>query len=602
MRIMFMVFMLLLAGANIAVSQPIVYPDSTKIEKLFDDYFREYIKLNPEEASQLGLPKDWGYYYDRTSFNDVSDEGIEANYNLFKKYLDELKKIDTTKITGSQNIDRKILVWFLATQLEGEKFALHRYYIDHLTGAHSQLTNVLTEYHTIGDLPDAYDYLRRLEKIPLRLIQSIQQIDSQEKLGIRPPIFIIDRVITSMEDFKKPEPKENVLYADFKNKLTSLKDIDSSTSERLCHQAELSIKEKVYPAYDEFIKRLKVSVENSDSIPGVWKLPEGDNYYQYCLKSQTTSSITSEQLYQMGINEVKSLQDKARILLDSVGIKESPVYGEMMRQYWTTWDSSAVKDKFFYPEGPKKREMILSDYKSLIATAQMRLSEAFSYIPKTKVTVEPVPEYREKSGLTSYEPASLDGKRKGVFYINMMNSLAKPSMPSLTYHETIPGHHYQIALQQEFTQKRMFKNLLYFNGFVEGWAMYSEDLCAELGWLPDVYSRIAELNSQLFRAVRIVVDAGIHYKRWSKKQTEKYMEDNLGWSSDTEIDRYIVWPGQATCYTLGKLKIMELREKAKKELGPKFSLKNFHMMVLENGSLPLELLEEIVDDYVNRSK
>jgi len=175
-------------------------------------------------------------------------------------------------------------------------------------------------------------------------------------------------------------------------------------------------------------------------------------------------------------------------------------------------------------------------------------------------------------------------------------------MRTLVYHETVPGHHYQIALQQELTQKHLFKNLLYFNGFVEGWAMYAQALAGEIGWLPDNYSRLSELNSQLFRAVRIVVDAGIHYKKWSKEEALKYMQDNLGWSSDSEIDRYTVWPGQATCYTLGKLKIMELREKAKDELGPKFDLKDFHMVVLENGGLPLDLLEEIVDDYVIRNK
>jgi len=602
MKQIFLTTLLLLVCANIAVSQQSIYPDSAKIEKLFDDYFREYIMLNPEEASQLGLPKEWGYYYNRSGFNDISDVGIKANYDLSKKYLDELKKIDPTKITNSHKVDAQMLRWYLETVLEGEKFIDHRYYIDHLSGAHSQVTNVLTEYHTIGDLEDANDYLARLGNIPTRLIQAKERIDIQEKKGIRPPIFIIDRVIASMEDFKKPVPKENVLYVDFKNKLTSLKEIDSVTSERLCHQAESTIREKIYPAYEEFIKRMRLSSQEADSIPGAWKLPDGDKYYQYCLKFQTTSSLTSEQVYQLGQKEVKSLQDKAKVLLDSLGIKGDKTYGELMNKYWETWESPDLKDKFYYPDIPERRQMILRDYQFLIDTTMLLLPKAFSYIPKTKVIVQPVPEYQEKGGLTYYEPASLDGKRKGTFYINMMHPPNKPGMRSLTYHETVPGHHYQIAVQQELSQKRMFKNLLFLNGFVEGWAMYAEDLAAELGWLPDIYSRISELNSQLFRAVRIVVDAGIHYKKWSKEEVKKYMEDNLGWSSDTEIDRYIVWPGQACSYTIGKLKIMELRNKAQKELGPKFNLKEFHMIVLENGSLPLELLEEKVEDYITRNK
>jgi uncharacterized protein (DUF885 family) len=184
----------------------------------------------------------------------------------------------------------------------------------------------------------------------------------------------------------------------------------------------------------------------------------------------------------------------------------------------------------------------------------------------------------------------------------MTYTTAKPGMRSLTYHETVPGHHYQISLQQELTQNRMFKNLYFIPGFGEGWAMYVQNLAMELGWLPDIYSRIAELNSQLFRAVRIVVDAGIHHKKWTKEQAAEYMQDNLGWSSVNEIDRYIVWPGQACSYTIGRLKIQELRDKAKKELGPKFDLKDFHMTLLENGSLPLDLLEDIVEDYISKNR
>jgi uncharacterized protein (DUF885 family) len=506
--------------------------------------------------------------------------------------------VDVTKISKSQNIDLKILKWYLETQLEGEKFAFHRYFIDHLSGAHSQVTNVLTEYHTITDLQDANDYLARLEKIPLRLEQTQKQIDAQEKKGIRPPIFITNRLIASMEEFIQPKPKANLLYQDFDRKLALLSSIDPSASENLRRKAEVTIREKVYPAYDNLIKSLKIYPPDADSIPGVWKLTDGDEYYQYCLKSQTTSPLTSEQVYQLGLKEVKSLQGKAKLLLDSLGIKGNKTYGELMNDYWAMWKYPENKDKFNYPEVPGSRQAILHDYQSYIDSAQLRLPEAFRYVTKTKVMVQAVPEYKEQGGLTYYEPASLDGKRKGVFYVNLSDYPSKPGLRTLVYHETIPGHHYQIALQQELTQKHLFKNLLYFNGFVEGWAMYAQALAGEIGWLPDIYSRLSELNSQLFRAVRIVVDAGIHYKRWSKQQALKYMEYNLGWSSDSEIDRYTVWPAQATCYTLGKLKIMELREKAKDELGPKFDLKDFHMVVLENGSLPLDLLEEIVDDYI----
>jgi uncharacterized protein (DUF885 family) len=584
-----------LALFSLVSGQPFENPDSTKIEKVFDDYFREFIRLNPEEASQLGLPRESGYDYNRDGLDDLSDGGIKANYNLARKYLNSLAKIDKAKITSSQRIDAAMLEWLLGVQLEGEKYVDHRYYIDHLFGVHSQITNLLTEYHTIDDLQDANDYLKRLEKYPLRLKQTLRRIDSQEKKGIYPPVFIIERVKFQMNDFLQAQPDSNLLYLDFKGKLVS---IDPATAEGLCKKARQILEGKIYPAYAEFIQRLKLSSAKADSSAGVWKLPDGEKYYAYCLKMQTTSSLSPEQVYQLGQEEVKSLQEQTRLLLDSLGIRGDRTYGELIREYWALWNNSENCDRFYYPDTPDRNQIILGDYQSLIDSTWKKLPELFSYLPRTKVLVQPVPEFKEAGGLTYYEPASLDGKRKAVFYVNMLQPLPKPNMRTLTYHETIPGHHYQIALQQELTQNRMFKNLWFLSGFGEGWAMYVEDLARESGWLPDIYSRIAELNSQLFRAVRIVVDAGIHYKRWTKEQAASYMQDNLGWSSSAEIDRYIVWPGQACSYTLGKLKIMQLREKAKKELGSKFDIKDFHMRVLENGSLPLEILEKVVDDYI----
>jgi uncharacterized protein (DUF885 family) len=593
--------LLLCVVASVLVCQSAANQESAKIEKLFDDYFREYIALNPEEASELGLSRESGYQYDRDALNDKSAGGLRANFDLAARYLDQLREIDPNRITKSQRIDAEILTWFLETQLEGEKFAYHKYYIDHLFGVHHQLVNLLTSHHTIQSLQDANDYLKRLEKIPLHLRQVRDRIDTQEEKGIGTPVFIIQRVIADMEGFTEPEPEDNLLYVNFTDKLGSVEGFNPSTIEGLSSQAESIISDQVYPAYDEFVQRLKVSIENADSLAGTWKLPNGEEYYAYSLKYHTSSSMTPAEVFQLGLKEVKRLQDECGFLLDTLGIPDGETFGERMSQYRSTWRTPELEDKFYYPEGDKKRQMVLGDYQSLLDGALARLPEAFSYIAKTPVKVEPVPEYKEQTGLTYYEPASLDGKRKATFHVNMGYTMAKPGMPSLVYHETIPGHHYQFAVQQELTQGRMFKNLFFITGFAEGWAMYVQSLAMELGWLPDVYARIEELNSQLFRAVRVVVDAGIHSQKWSKETALQYMQNNLGWSSPNEVDRYIVWPGQACSYTIGRLKIMELREKAQKELGPKFDLKEFHMTVLENGSLPLDLLEEIVEDYIAAS-
>lgn len=594
--------LVLLAGASLALVQPAASQDSLKIENLFDNYFREYLRLNPEKGTELGLPKESKYRFDRAGLNDRSDAGIKANYDLARKYLEQLRQIDDTKITPSQEIDAKILTWFLEIKLEEEKFTDHIYQIDHLTGVHSQLTNLLTEYHTIEDVQDAEDYLKRMEKIPISLRQVMERLDIQEGKDIRPPVYIIERVIADMAEFKKPESKFNLLYLDLMDKLAAVQSINRSIQGTFGRRARSIIQGQIYPTYDEFMMRLRASEQYADSLPGLWKLPDGKEYYAYSLKLQTSTSMSPKKVFKLGQKEVKALQEKARVLLDSLGVRGDTTFGALMSKYRATWQDSSIRDKFYYPEGEETREIVLSDYQHLLGNALARLPQAFGYMIKTPVTVEPVPEYKEGSGLTYYEPASLDGKRKATFHVNMGWVFSKPGMVSLTYHETIPGHHYQFAVQQELTQGRMFKNLFFITGFAEGWAMYAQGLAMELGWLPDIYARIAELNSQLFRAVRIVVDAGIHYKKWSKDETRQYMYDNLGWSSDNEIDRYTVWPGQACSYTIGRLKIMELRDKAKKELGPKFDLKDFHMTVLENGSLPLDLLEEIVDDYISTTK
>ncbi|MGB2770133.1 MAG: DUF885 domain-containing protein [Candidatus Zixiibacteriota bacterium] len=602
MKKLLLASLLVLAGIYVPLVQSASCQDSLKIENLFDNYFREYLRLNPEKGTELGLPKESPYKFDRGGLNDVSYAGINANYDLSRKYLDQLKGIDPAKITRSQNIDARILTWFLEIQLEEEKFADHKYQIDHLFGVHSQLTNLLTEYHTIEDIQDAEDYLKRMEKIPISLRQVMERLDAQEGKGIRPPVDIIERVIADMGAFKKPESKFNLLYLDLMEKLAAVQNINRSIRENLGRKARSTLQRSIYPTYDEFMMRLRASAQYADSLPGLWKLPDGDKYYAYCLKFHTSSVMSPKKVFKLGQKEVKALQKKARILLDSLGISGDTTFGALMSQYRATWQDPYIKNKFYYPEGERMRQMVLRDYQRLLDSALVRLPEAFSYMVKTPVTVEAVPEHREGSGLTYYEPASLDGKRKATFHVNMGYTFAKPNMPSLLYHETVPGHHYQFAVQQELTHGRMFKNLFFITGFAEGWAMYVQSLAMELGWLPDIYSRLAELNSQLFRAVRIVVDAGIHYKKWTKDEARQSMYDNLGWSSDNEIDRYTVWPGQACSYTIGRLKIMELRDKAKKKLGPEFDLKDFHMTVLENGSLPLELLEEIVDNYISMRK
>jgi uncharacterized protein (DUF885 family) len=593
---------LLLAIAGQVSGQSAEPSDSSRIEAIFDGYFRDFITLNPESGTQLGLARASGYSFDRGGLNDLSDAGIKANSDLNKRYVKLLDEIDTTHISRQQRIDAAILHWWLRLQIEGDRFIDHKYAIDHLFGVHSSIVSLMTEYHTIETQQDILDYLSRLERIPVRIRQECRRIERQESQSIRPSASVIGRFIGSIEEFVAAKPTENILVASFETRLGAVTGIDPAQSRKLLERAAEIVEKEIYPAYTELFAAARLSLANADSVGGVWKLPNGDEYYRYCLKSFLTTPVEPDELFRLGEKQVAHLQKLGRSLLDSLGISGDKPYGELVREYWEYQKKPEIADIFAYPDTPEKRKLILADYTSILRDATARLPEAFAYVPKTPAQVLPVPEYKEQGGLTYYEPASLDGKRPATFYINMLSPLAKPSMRSLTYHETVPGHHYQLAVQQELTEKRMFKNLYFLSGFGEGWAMYCEDLAAELGWLPDIYSRLAENNSQLFRAVRVVADVGLHSRKWTRDQTLQYFKDNLGWSSETEIDRYSVWPGQAPSYNYGKLKIQELREKARQQLGPKFDLKAFHMVVVENGSVPLELLERMVEDYVARAR
>ncbi len=597
---------IILAGLILCLAQPgpaqnAANQDSLALEKTFDQFFRDYIALRPEIGSYLGLSRQMGYAFDRSRLDDISPDGDRAYLNLLKGYIKKLGQAYKGRITAQQKIDVENLKWQLTVEVRLYENIDNRYVVNHLNGVQNATINTLKDYHPINELRDAEDYLARMERIPAKIDQAMSNLTRQEKKGISAPAFIAERVIAGIDEFTGPAPNQNLLYNDFRDKISTVKSIDPATAADLCRKAEQLIGDSIYPAYRKFRTRVEESRQKADNRAGVWKLPKGSTYYNHCLTYETSVKLSPEQVHQLGLNEVKVLQQRCLVLLDSLGIRGDKSFGKLMEEYWDFLGKPEIKEKISYPQDSSSRAVVLKDYQALIDNAFLLLPQAFSYIPKTKVMALPVPPHKEKGGLTTYSPAPLDGTRKASFDVNLSWLPDKPDMAPLTFHETVPGHHYQIALQQELCQNRMYRNIFWISGFGEGWAMYAQDLACELGWLPDIHSRIAEINSQLFRAVRIVLDTGIHLKKWDKQQALTYMKENLGWASKNEVDRYVVWPGQACSYTLGKIKIKELRERTRAKLGNEFDLKEFHRIVLENGSLPLDVLEKKVDAYIKAS-
>jgi uncharacterized protein (DUF885 family) len=329
---------------------------------------------------------------------------------------------------------------------------------------------------------------------------------------------------------------------------------------------------------------------------GVWRLPDGDAYYAYALRHHTTTDLTPEEVHQLGLKEVARIQSEMRKLFAGQGIAHNESFGEMQRAYWASLQN---KPELGYPDTPESRKQVLADYLHIIEEAQKNIKDVFDVTPKTPIKVEAVPQYQQNSSPGAYyQPPALDGSRPGIFYVNLANLPSKTGMQTLAYHEGVPGHHFQLAVQRETQGIPTFQKALGFTAHLEGWALYTEKLARELGFYKDAYTKLGNLWSELFRASRLVLDTGIHYKRWTRDQAQSYANDNVGTRLVGEIDRYIAWPGQAASYKIGELKILELREKMKKALGDKFTLKAFHNLILLNGSMPLAVLEKIVEQHI----
>ena len=429
----------------------------------------------------------------------------------------------------------------------------------------------------------------------------VEDLKIRTEKGVIPPRFVLEKVLAEIDGFIAGETEQQLLYKHFADKISALSDIDAATAAQLKAKAADAVKLSVKPAYQHLSAYLQALLAQSTTDDGVWKLPDGDAYYAYMLKQHTTTDLTPEQIHQIGLAEVARIQAQMAEILTAQGHSGDSVASMM----------TALGDdsQFLYPDTADARLQILADYKTMLADINTRLEPAFNIKPKAGMDVQRVPEFSEKTAPGAYYNApAMDGSRPGVFYANLYDIRATPKfgMKTLAVHEGIPGHHFQIAIQQELQGLPTFRKILPFTVYSEGWALYTEKLMAELGlYENDPYGDLGRLQAELFRAIRLVVDTGIHHKRWTREQAIAYMAGNAGMAPsdvEAEIERYIVMPGQACAYKIGMLKILELRQKAQQELGNEFKLTDFHDVVLKNGAVPLDTLEQLVDQYIATSK
>lgn len=564
--------------------------------------FAEFALGSPETISGLGLPiPQWIYHYS-DDLDDISDKALKKQRENLRQYLETLRSYSRTSQSESQLLSTDILDWFLDNQVRGEKFAYHDYPVNQMGGIQSGLPSFMESSHQVKSVGDAEDYNIRLSKFSKKFDQLLEGLKIRENKKVIPPRFVIDRVLTEMKDFSNQPIKENILYVNLQKKLDKL-GISTEEKNELLKSAESNIQKAVYPAYKKLIAYFRKLREKSTTDDGAWKLPDGAAYYTYLLRNHTTTDITPEEVFQLGKREVTRITTEMRQILDSLGHKDSTKTPQQFLEQFNK------EKRFLYPNTDKGRKLAIAEYQRLIDHIDQNLGKVFDIRPKAGVKVKRIAKFKEKTAPGAYyEQPAMDGSRPGVFFANLrdMNEIVKYGMPTLAYHEAVPGHHFQLAIQMELKDVPFFRTVIPFTAYAEGWALYAERLAKEYGFYKnDPYGDLGRLQAEIFRAVRLVVDAGIHYKKWTREQAIEYMIKNTGMTKTevvSEIERYIVIPGQACAYKIGQLKILELRAKAKKALGNKFSIKEFHNVVLKNGSVPLTILEKLVDRYIASKK
>jgi uncharacterized protein (DUF885 family) len=592
---------LLLTGLNSCHEAPSsASNESQKLNAFLDRAFDRMLDRKPLTAAYLGIKRHYG------DWNNVSDSFAAADLKAEESELDSMKNnFDLNKLDDNAKLSWKLFEKNVNDHKESYEYRFLSFPVNQEEGLHTEVPTFLVNVHLISSLQDAKDYISRLQKVKPLFDQLIVQLKEREKKKIIPPKFVYPKVITACENvikgapFDTRSPDLSPLKSDFDRKVDDLKSIATGTRDSLKKEADHSMLVSVKPAYESLVNYLTTLETKADTVVGAWSWPDGDKFYRMALRHQTTTNMTPEEIYNFGLKEVDRIHGEIRKIMKELNFKNDNIHDFF----------AFVKDpnnrKSFLPNTETGKQQYLDIATKYINTMKGRLDEIFITKPKADIVVKAVEKFRESSaGSAFYEQPAIDGSRPGRFYVNLVDMTQSPlyQLEALAYHEGIPGHHMQISIAQELTGVPKFRKYGEYTAYVEGWGLYSEFIPKEMGgFYTDPYSDFGRLTMELLRAARCVVDPGIHYKHWSRTQAINYFKQNTAEppiECEHAIERYIVWPGQATAYKIGMNKILELREMAKKELGSKFNIREFHDVVLTKGAVPLDVLEENVKAWI----
>ncbi len=560
-------------------------------------YYKIFAEFALESPQLMSTEFGIGFYNDELDDNSKAAE--ERSIALLKKDHEQLLKYDRDALNAEEKLSYDILADFLSSQIEGLEYDQYGYSITQRGGSYSGVVDFMSSRHDIDDKGDAEDYLSRVSQIPRVIDNEILSIREEQSLGTVPPTFIIAKILDNLSNINTPDVADHPLVIDFITKVEALEELSPEDKGALIDRMQALTQSDLKPAYDRLASTMEDLQKISTTDAGVWKFPRGEEYYQHRIRAMTTTDYTADELHAIGLSEVDRILSEMQAILGAEGYTGMTVADGMA--------ALNLEDRFLYPDTDEGRAQILADYQTLIDEIDAGIDQAFDIRPKTGVEVKRTPEYRQKTAAGgSYRGPSQDGSRPGIFYANLYDITATPKfgMRTLAYHEAVPGHHFQVAIKTELEGLPIFRNFIGFTAFSEGWALYSEQLAWEMGFLSDPYDNLGRLQAELMRAVRLVVDTGLHHKRWTREEAIEYFASTTGQAMtdvESEIERYIVWPGQALAYKVGMLKILELRAKSEQALGEKYDIRDFHNVVLMSGGVPMSLLEQLVDDYIART-
>ena len=588
---------------------------------LVDHQARDFLQTAPEAATELGVSEEIAGEGFLSRLGNYGFEAQQSARAMNEEFLQEIRAVDRDKLEGVAAVTYDVLknAYDAAARRNqfhfggstpfgsglpnsGDSWAESPYFMTQLTGPHIAIARMLMTQHPIDSKQHIEDYIDRLNDMGRALDGAGETIATDADLGFAPPSFAVEGIATSIDSFIAPPPSQNPLVTSLRERMEKVEGLTADERDDYKARAAKAVEDVIYPAYQRLASHVAAMRDKTNDEAGVWRLgEEGDAFYHMALAAYGAGGMTGEEVHELGLKEVDRITGEMDALLKEIGLADGSV-GERMKKL-------GERPSDLYPDTDEGREALLEDLRGYVADIMAKAPQWFGRLPKAGVEVKRIPVHEQDSSPGGYYTAgSLDGARPGAYWINLKNTADNPkhTLKSLTFHEAVPGHHFQVSFQRSIKGMPLMRNMLGYSEYAEGWALYAEKLAKEMGMYEgDPEGDLGRLQAELFRAARLVVDTGIHAKHWTRDEAIDYM---TGVTGDTrasiarEVERYAVVPGQACAYKLGMLKIEALRNEAETELGDKFDIKEFHDVVLSIGDSPLPVLEKTVDEWLAAKK